>query len=123
MIFKILTAAQFARVEAGGPMEAPVDVADGFVHLSTSRQLAETLAKYFRGQPGLVLVGVTCESVAADLRWERSRGGDFFPHVYGRLGREQIARIWRLTETTSEGAPLAPAEVAALPEPAEKPPR
>lgn len=111
LIYKVLTQEQFAQVEAGGPMQAPVDVADGFVHFSTARQLAGTLEKWFRGQQGLVLLAVDSATVAPDLRWEPSRGGDLFPHVYGRVGREHVLQRWSL-QTDASGVPEVPTGVS-----------
>lgn len=123
MIYKILTAEQLARVEAGGPMQAPVDIADGFVHFSTSKQVQETLAKWFRGQTGLVLASVDGAAFGPDLKWEKSRGADFFPHVYAEVRHHHIASLWPLDTLDADGVPLAPDEVTRSPEPAVKPPR
>ena len=77
----------------------PVDAADGFMHFSTAAQLRETLRKHFAGQGDLVLLAVA-EAALADLRWEPSRGGQLFPHLYRPLPLDLIA--WQ-----------APLEVAA----------
>lgn len=61
-----------------------VDLKDGFIHLSTAAQSRETAARHFAGQDGLMLVGFREEDLA-NLRWEPSRGGDLFPHVYGPI--------------------------------------
>jgi uncharacterized protein (DUF952 family) len=63
----------------------PVDHADGYVHFSTAEQLRETLRRHFAGQAGLVLFAVEAEPLGAALRWEPSRGGALFPHLYGEL--------------------------------------
>ncbi len=123
MIYKILTAEQLAEVEAGGLMHAPVDVADGYVHFSTSKQVQETLAKWFKGQRNCVLVSVDCADFPIDLKWEKSRGGDFFPHVYAEVREFHISSIWPLDEFDADGAPLAPDEVVNSPEPDAKPGR
>lgn len=60
-----------------------MDLADGFIHLSTGDQVAETLRRHFAGETGLVLVAIDLEKQA--VRWEPSRGGALFPHVYGLL--------------------------------------
>ena len=122
-IYKILTAAQLAEVEAGGLMQAPVDIADGYVHFSTSRQVQETLSKWFRGQKGCVLVAVSGEDFGPDLKWEVSRGGDYFPHVYTEVREYHIGAIWPLDEFDADGAPLAPDDVTRNPEPSSKPVR
>lgn len=62
-----------------------VDKRDGFIHFSTAAQLAETAARHFAGQADLTLVAVDEEALGPDLKWEPSRGGDLFPHLYGPL--------------------------------------
>lgn len=121
MIYKVLTSDQMAAVESGGPMQAPVDVADGYVHFSTSKQVQETLAKWFRGQQRLVLVSVDSDLFGMDLKWEKSRGGDHFPHVYTDVREYHINSIWPLDEFDAHGVPLAPDEVIKSPEPLTKP--
>ena len=121
MIYKILTAPQLAVVESGGPMQAPVDIADGYVHFSTSLQVQETLTKWFKGQKGCVLVSVDSRDFGPDLKWEKSRGGDYFPHVYTSVREHHISAIWPLDEFDAEGAPLAPESVLRQPEPDSKP--
>ena len=123
MIYKILTAEQLATVEAGGLMQAPVDIADGYVHFSTSRQVQETLAKWFRGQAGLALAAVNGDDFGPDLKWEKSRGGDYFPHVYAEVRQHHIASLWPLDTLDADGVALAPDEVTRTPEPSTKPDR
>ncbi len=84
--FKILTAAQLADWrKAGSWLGAPVDLADGHVHLSAADQVAETLAKHFAGQTNLSIAEVDLTALGDAVRWEPSRGGALFPHVYGEL--------------------------------------
>lgn len=84
--WKILTAEQWAAFEAEGEFRgAPVDLADGYIHLSTAEQLDETLARHFAGQSGLVLAEIALAPLAEAVRWEVSRGGALFPHVYAPL--------------------------------------
>ena len=65
---------------------APVDLADGYIHFSTREQVAETAAKHFAGQDDLVLLEIDADAFADDaLKWEPSRGGALFPHLYGDL--------------------------------------
>ncbi len=86
LAYKILTAEQFAQWQADGTFTgAPVDLADGYIHLSTAEQLTETLEKHFAGQSGLVVATVDLALLADTVRWEPSRGGALFPHVYGPL--------------------------------------
>ncbi len=84
--FKILTAEQWATFERHGVFTgAPIDLTDGYIHLSTSDQLEETLAKHFAGQETLTIVEVDLSLLGDVVRWEKSRGDQFFPHVYGVL--------------------------------------
>lgn len=84
--FKIFTADQWAsfateRWFAG----APVDLADGYIHMSTAGQLQGTLDRHFAGQTGLVIAEINLASFGDAVRWEVSRGGELFPHLYGEL--------------------------------------
>lgn len=63
----------------------PIDISDGYVHFSTAAQLAETLRLHFAGRADLVLFSVKTRGLGAALRWEPSRGGQLFPHLYGEL--------------------------------------
>jgi uncharacterized protein (DUF952 family) len=93
LIFKIFRAPEWAQLEAAGETEgAPIDVADGFVHFSTAEQAAETAAKHFAGEDDLKLLAADAEGFGADLRWEVSRGGAEFPHLYRRLRIEDV--LW-----------------------------
>lgn len=84
-VYKILTAPQWAAYSAGGDPAVPVDVADGFVHLSTADQVRETAARHFAGEEGLWLLAFDPASLGPALRWEASRGGALFPHLYAPL--------------------------------------
>jgi uncharacterized protein (DUF952 family) len=84
VVFKIVPAALWREAEAVGRFTgSPVDARDGFIHLSTALQVAETAARHFGGQTDLLLVAVA--TAPLDLRWEPSRHGDLFPHLYGDL--------------------------------------
>jgi uncharacterized protein (DUF952 family) len=84
--FKVLTAEQWRQFKADGLFYgAPVDLADGYIHLSAADQLQGTLDKHFAGQSGLVIVEVDLKGLGEAVRWEVSRGGALFPHVYGVL--------------------------------------
>ena len=84
-VAEALAVAQRAAQAAGAFIGAPVDCRDGFIHFSTSAQLRETAARHFSGQHGLVLLAVTEEALGPALRYEPSRGGALFPHLYGPL--------------------------------------
>jgi uncharacterized protein (DUF952 family) len=85
-IYKILAGDVWRAALATGRFEgAGVDLADGFIHFSTASQLNETARRYFRDQSELVVLEVEADDLGAELRWEPSRGGDLFPHLYGTL--------------------------------------
>lgn len=93
LIYKVLRAPEWqALQEAGEIAGAPVDLADGFVHFSTAAQLPQTLARHFAGESGLVLLACEAEDMADVLRWEASRGGALFPHLYRALRMGDV--IW-----------------------------
>ncbi len=82
--YKVLTADQLATLEQEGSFAgAPIDLADGYIHLSTADQLATTIEKHFAGQDGLQIAAVDLEALGDAVRWEPSRGGQLFPHIYG----------------------------------------
>ena len=84
--YKIFTAAQCGQFQADGVFAgAPVDLADGYIHLSTADQLQGTLDKHFAGQTGLVIAEIDLGLMGDTIRWEVSRGGALFPHIYGPL--------------------------------------
>lgn len=84
--FKILTAEQWLRFQAEGAFAgAPVDLADGYIHLSAADQVKGTLDKHFAGQAGLMIAEIDLSVLGDAVRWEVSRGGALFPHVYGVL--------------------------------------
>ncbi|MFQ5624003.1 MAG: DUF952 domain-containing protein [Paracoccaceae bacterium] len=88
MVYKILRGAEWRALEISGATRgSAADVADGFVHLSTAAQVAQTAARHFAGETGLVLLALDGEALD-NLRWEPSRGGALFPHLYAvlRLG-------------------------------------
>lgn len=91
-IYKIASAEAFSAANATGTFTGmPIDLADGYIHFSTAAQLAETLTLHFRGQPDLMLFAVRSFDVGKDLRWEPSRGGKLFPHVYGTFPMSIVA--------------------------------
>jgi len=85
-IYKICPAGLWREAVAAGVFRgSPVDLKDGFIHFSTSAQAAETAAKYFAGQEDLVLVAFDDGALEAEVRYEPSRGGQLFPHLYAPL--------------------------------------
>ena len=110
MIYKLFRPAEWADLQARGSTPgAPIDVADGYVHFSTATQVAETAAKYFAGVQGLMLLTVDPGPLAADLKWEPSRGGALFPHLYRELRLSDVteARELPLQGGTHAFPPLA----------------
>lgn len=93
IIYKIATRDQWAEAEKAGVFEgAPIDIADGYIHFSTADQMRETAAKHFAGQEDLLLVAVDTKDLGDALKWEVSRGGALFPHLYKPL--DLAAAIW-----------------------------
>jgi uncharacterized protein (DUF952 family) len=93
IIFKICRAAEWARAVRDGAFRgSAVDLRDGYIHFSTAAQVAETAARHFAGQTDLVLVAVDTAALGDSLKWEPSRGGALFPHLYGELPAS--AALW-----------------------------
>jgi len=93
-IYKICSEAEWREAERAGRFAgAAVDRADGFIHFSTADQVRETAAKHFAGQDRLVLVAVAADRLGAGLKWEPSRGGALFPHLYGALPLEAVLSV------------------------------
>ncbi|NLS28016.1 hypothetical protein S2M10_30200 [Sphingomonas sp. S2M10] len=89
--YKILTQAQMDTLEQERVfLGAPIDVQDGYIHLSTAAQAQETLEKHFAGQTGLWLAAVDLAALDEAVRWEPSRGGQLFPHLYGPLPLDAV---------------------------------
>jgi len=86
LIYKITTSELWADAQVTGQLKGmPIDEADGYMHFSTAAQLRETLRLHFKGQNNLFVLAVATNEVADKLKWEPSRGGDMFPHLYGPL--------------------------------------
>ena len=93
IVYKIVAAKEWAEAEAAGVFAgAPVDRADGFIHFSTAEQAPETAAKWFAGRGDLTLAAIDAEALGDDLRWEPSRGGALFPHLYRALPMSVV--VW-----------------------------
>lgn len=96
MIYKIVPTDIWQEAQARGVFSgAGIDVQDGYIHFSTWAQSAETLALHFTGQTGLTFVEI--DPSALDIKWEPSRGGQLFPHLYGDLPLSAVTQIWQLT--------------------------
>jgi uncharacterized protein (DUF952 family) len=93
VIYKIVAEALWREAERAGVFTgAPVDTADGFIHFSTADQVEETAERHFAGQRDLLLVAVNTSVVSSALRWEPSRDGALFPHLYGPLLMDAV--LW-----------------------------
>ncbi|GJE38746.1 DUF952 domain-containing protein [Methylobacterium persicinum] len=94
LIYKICPRSLWQEATAQGRFTgAPVDHADGFIHFSTAAQVAETAARHFAGQGELVLIVVEADRLGPALRYEASRGGDLFPHLYGDLALTAVIDV------------------------------
>lgn len=93
MIYKIFRISEWDELVAKGETQgAPIDIQDGFVHFSTKDQVEETAAKHFASSTDLVLAALDANSLGPDLKWEKSRNDDDFPHLYRLLKHNDI--IW-----------------------------
>jgi uncharacterized protein (DUF952 family) len=86
IIYKICPENLWRSAEKAGLFEgAPIDTQDGYLHFSTGKQVYETAARHFAGQDGLLLIAIDADALGSALRYEPSRGGDLFPHLYAPL--------------------------------------
>lgn len=93
IIYKIFRREEFEAFETAGETSgAAVDVADGYVHFSTAAQVAETAAKHFAGESDLKLLALDSDRLGDALKWEPSRGGALFPHLYRKLRADDV--LW-----------------------------
>lgn len=91
-IYKIFRGDEWAAFQAAGVTDgAPIDLADGFIHFSTGAQVVETVEKHFADVDGLVILGLNSDPLGDDLKWEPSRGGALFPHLYRPLKMDDVA--------------------------------
>ena len=110
LIFKILRADEWQFLLDNGETDgAPIDVADGYVHFSTAEQVRETAAKHFAGVDDLFLLAVETATLGDDLKWEVSRGGALFPHLYRNLKLDDV--IWEDTLPLIDGVHEFPEDV------------
>lgn len=90
-IFKLVSRQLWREAQAKGIFKgASIDLVDGYIHFSTAEQLAVTARKHFSGQADLLLLEVDASDLGDLLRWEPSRGGDLFPHLYAPLALEAV---------------------------------
>lgn len=94
LAYKILARDEWqAALAAGVYRGSALDLSDGFIHLSTAAQARETARRYFAGQADLVVLTVETEDFGAAVKWEPSRGGDLFPHIYGVIEPAQVRAV------------------------------
>ncbi len=97
MIYKIFRKDEWLELErAGETAGAPIDLADGYIHFSSAETVAETAALHFADQDQLILAACDPAVFGADLKWEESRGGKSFPHLYRKLKRDEVTDHWPL---------------------------
>ena len=103
IVYKIFRADEYADFAARGESEgAPIDIQDGYVHMSTAEQVVETAAKHFAGEDGLKVLAFDSDELGDDVKWEPSRGGALFPHLYRLLRTEDV--VWTRELLWSGGA-------------------
>lgn len=103
LVYKILSADVWKAADGQVVPSMSIDVADGFIHLSTAAQLGETLALHFKNQSELALLAIRVADIEANLVWETSRGGQLFPHVYGQIPQAAVVSMTRV-DVSSEGS-------------------
>jgi uncharacterized protein (DUF952 family) len=103
IVYKIVATEEWGEAEAAGAFTgAAIDRADGFIHFSTAEQAPETAAKWFAGRGDLTLAAIDADALGDDLRWEPSRGGALFPHLYAGLPMSAV--VWsRLLPLGADG--------------------
>ena len=112
IVYKIVSRSEWeAACREGAFAGSADDARDGFIHLSTAEQVAGTAARHFRGCADLLLVALDAARLSAPLRWEVSRGGALFPHLYGRMETDAAIRVLSLTLDAS-GVPVVPEGLA-----------
>jgi uncharacterized protein (DUF952 family) len=93
-IYKICSTGLWRQAQRDGVFHgAPVDLQDGFIHFSSAAQVAETAARHFAGQADLLLLHVDTVRLGRRLKWEPSRGGVLFPHLYGDLDLSAVVKV------------------------------
>ena len=94
LVYKIISAPEWRAAEAAGVFHgAAIDLTDGYIHFSTAEQAQQTAAKHFAGQADLLLVAIDAGKLGDALKWEVSRGGALFPHLYAPLSLDAVTRV------------------------------
>jgi len=108
IVYKVMSEAELRQMQRDGVFHgSAADIVDGYIHLSCRSQLAATLDRHFSGVEGLMLVAVDLARLGDNVRWEPARGGELFPHIYGRLPAEAAVSVTAL-ERTADGAVRLP---------------
>ncbi|MDZ4374381.1 MAG: DUF952 domain-containing protein [Phenylobacterium sp.] len=104
-IFKILPSAEWTAAQAAGRFDgSAIDRQDGYIHFSTAAQAQETASRHFAGLADLVVLEVEGDDLGVDLKWEPSRGGALFPHLYGSLAVDHVRAVHPAT-LDADGVP------------------
>lgn len=112
LIYKICPEALWREAEATGRFSgAAIDLTDGYIHFSTGEQARETAARHFAGQRALLLIAVDDRKLGDALRYEPSRGGALFPHLYAALDPKAVRWVQTLPEG-EDGSPVIPEDIA-----------
>ena len=111
LIFKIAEGDSWQAAQTSGEFRGSADDSrDGFIHFSTAEQTRATAAKHFSGRAGLVIVAIDADRLGPALKWEASRGGALFPHLYAALPMDAVA-WWRAIQLGDDGVHILPSEV------------
>lgn len=112
--YKILSEADWAVANTEGVSRTSLDEADGYVHLSTRAQVGETLALHYKGAAQVRLLAFEMSVLAemGEVRWEASRGGQMFPHLYGALKIARATQVWVLN-LDADSVPQLPKDLPA----------
>jgi uncharacterized protein (DUF952 family) len=110
-IYKICTETAWREVEKAGRFDgAPIDLADGYIHFSCGEQVRETAARHFAGQSNLLLVAFDADAFGDALKWEVSRGGALFPHLYAAI--DPATALWvKPLPIGADGSHVFPADL------------
>ncbi|MEL8055019.1 MAG: DUF952 domain-containing protein [Pseudomonadota bacterium] len=109
-VYKILSAGDWQTAHALGYTKTALDESDGYVHLSTRAQVSDTLRLHYAGQTDVRLLEYVLEHFSGEVRWEESRGGQLFPHLYSALRIDAAKRVWAL-QTGPDKTPILPQDI------------
>lgn len=111
-IYKVLTLGQWAEFQANERFDgSPVDLADGYIHMSCVPQLKETMDKWYADQTKVALLQIDAEAIASNLKYEVSRGGAEFPHLFASLPMHAVGEVWLVSP--DDGVYMLPENVKA----------